>query len=184
MKLRERYRRLSLWNKIAFWGGVTSIVGFLLAFASFFVVPDNVAPARVPYPPSATAAEAFLKELGSLPVDRERVRLGCAAADEQACAVTSAYLDLFVQAGWPLTSERVERVQLGKPRAGVVLMKRGATTDPPPPGSGVWVQQSPSLVAIRSAFRKAGLPVSLAADATMPEGVIGVFVGPAPSEFK
>jgi hypothetical protein len=30
MKLRERYRRLTFWNKFAFWGSLASIVGLLL----------------------------------------------------------------------------------------------------------------------------------------------------------
>ncbi len=31
MKLRERYRRLNLWNKLAFWGSVASIAGLIVA---------------------------------------------------------------------------------------------------------------------------------------------------------
>jgi hypothetical protein len=35
MRLRERYRRLTLWNRISFWGSVTSFVGLAIAFWTF-----------------------------------------------------------------------------------------------------------------------------------------------------
>ncbi len=31
MTLRQRYRRLTLWNKVGFWGSVASLVGVLIA---------------------------------------------------------------------------------------------------------------------------------------------------------
>src|SRR5258708_7929507 len=36
MKLRERYRRLSLWNKVAFWGSICSIFG-----VAYLFLPDG-----------------------------------------------------------------------------------------------------------------------------------------------
>lgn len=36
MKLRERYNRLTLWNKVAFWGSIASIVGFIWCLLVFF----------------------------------------------------------------------------------------------------------------------------------------------------
>lgn len=37
MKLRERYRRLSLWNKVAFWGSVASIISIPTALLLFYI---------------------------------------------------------------------------------------------------------------------------------------------------
>jgi hypothetical protein len=37
MKLRERYSRLSLWNKIAFWGSLCSIVALIVAPLLWFI---------------------------------------------------------------------------------------------------------------------------------------------------
>jgi hypothetical protein len=42
MKLRERYRRLTLWNKIAFWGSIASIISIPTVFLfSYFQTPIN-----------------------------------------------------------------------------------------------------------------------------------------------
>lgn len=120
----------------------------------------------------------FVKALKAAPEPREAIRLGCPGADETACVLAGDFLELFNEAGWIVKSVGVERVSLSKPRSGVVLMKRGATTDPPPPGSGVWMLQTPSLLALETAFKSVGFDTEKAADATMPEGVIGVFIGP------
>ena len=36
---RARYRRLTLWNKIGFWGSLASLIGLLIAFFSFQETP-------------------------------------------------------------------------------------------------------------------------------------------------
>lgn len=70
---------------------------------------------------------------------------------------------------------------MGKPDAGVVLMKRGeGKLDPSDPKSGLWVQQSPSLQTLEKAFERLGMDAKQSAVAQMPEGVIGVFVGIEP----
>jgi hypothetical protein len=43
MKLSERYRRLNLWNKIAFWGSVCSIVGLVLYLLALIFVKSSTA---------------------------------------------------------------------------------------------------------------------------------------------
>jgi hypothetical protein len=40
MKLTERYHRLSLWNKIAFWGALASIAALLMGIV-FYIFPRN-----------------------------------------------------------------------------------------------------------------------------------------------
>lgn len=42
MKLRERYKRLTLWNKIAFWGSIASVVGVVLTVYTIFNAPKPV----------------------------------------------------------------------------------------------------------------------------------------------
>jgi hypothetical protein len=121
----------------------------------------------------------FVQELMALQSSREEIRLGCAAGSEDTCVLAGQFLDLFQEAGWIVRGDSVERAQLGKPRAGVVLMKRGVTQTPPPAGSGVWVLQTPSLECLKRAFSKIGMSPELASDAKMPEGVVGVFIGPS-----
>lgn len=54
LSLRQRYRRLSLWNKVAFWGSIASILALLITF---------LAPSWTPSAPSADqiAAAVFLR---------------------------------------------------------------------------------------------------------------------------
>ena len=40
MKLRERYKRLTIWNKLAAWGSLASIISIPIAFVLFFNQPD------------------------------------------------------------------------------------------------------------------------------------------------
>jgi hypothetical protein len=41
MKLRERYKRLTIWNKLAAWGSLASIISIPIAFVLFFNQPDG-----------------------------------------------------------------------------------------------------------------------------------------------
>jgi hypothetical protein len=169
MRLRERYRRLTLWNKIAFWGSVASV----LSLAALFI-PSRQQPPVL----SIANKKTFVQNLSSCPRPREDVRLSCPGADEQACVLAGEFLELFQAAQWKVVGDQVLRGQIGKPRRGIVLLKRGVTTSPPPPGSGVWVNMSPSLTALQRAFAGIGQHVETFADAAQPEGVITVFVGP------
>lgn len=168
MRLRERYRRLTLWNKVAFWGSVASITGLAVA----------VLPPRADHRLTPEQKRAFVAALSATPAPREVIRLSCPGADERACILAGEFLGLFQSAGWKVLDDSVVRGQLGKPRAGIVLLKRGVTTTPPPPGSGVWVEQSTSLIALQRAFAGLGMSIQQAADASQPEGAITVFVGP------
>jgi agmatine/peptidylarginine deiminase len=48
LKLRQRYRRLTLWNKIAFWGSITSIIGVLFLVHGVFYPPRHISyPLRI-----------------------------------------------------------------------------------------------------------------------------------------
>lgn len=178
MTIQERYRRLTLWNKIAFWGSITSFAGLIPVIASTFSEPQPLPAVQRSLRITSEQENEFVRALKSVPESRESVRLGCAAADEQACVLAGNFFDIFHKAGWTVRTIGVERVRLSIPRGGVVLMKHGERTDPPPPGSGVWVLQTPSSLAVESAFHAIGLHTEKNADATMPEGVIGIFIGP------
>lgn len=180
MRFQERYRRLTLWNKVAFWGSLASIFGLLLAVATMSM---QRAPTTAPQSPTEltpTQRQNFAHVLLAAPQPRESIRMGCAGADERACVLATQFLELFQQSGWSVVSNGVERVQLSSPRSGIVLLRRGTSAERPPAGSGVWVLQTPSLLTLENAFGALGLPVNKAADAAMPDGVIGVFVGPTP----
>ncbi len=43
MRLRERYRRLSFWNKIEFWGAIASILALILWLAAALMPPERKA---------------------------------------------------------------------------------------------------------------------------------------------
>lgn len=169
MRLCERYRRLTLWNKIAVWGSMASILGLVVSFLPSWPAQSILSPDR---------KREFIQTLAACPTPREQIRLSCPAADEQACILAGGLLELFSAADWNVLGDKVVRGQIGKPRRGIVLLKRGKTTQPPPPGSGVWVHMSPSLMTLQRAFAGLGLPVKTSANASQPEGVITVFVGP------
>lgn len=120
----------------------------------------------------------FIEALSSQPPPREEVMIGCPTASEEACVFAAQFIDLFQEAGWVVRGNQVERGMLGKPDAGVLLMKRGeGKLDPSDPWSGLWVQQSPSMQTLEKAFASVGIGTKQSAVARMPEGVIGVFIG-------
>jgi len=72
LKLRERYRRLSFWNKLGAIGACAGIIGILLAFLLWAISPDPVSPsdlqqtARALQDQSATQYEAESSQLARL----------------------------------------------------------------------------------------------------------------------
>jgi hypothetical protein len=110
---------------------------------------------------------------------REEIGLGCAAFSEEACVLAGQLLNVFREAGWVIQGNQVERVTLPKPLSGVALFKHGeGKLDPSNPKSGLWVEQTASLVTLRESFAKIGIEADTQADAQMPKGIIGVFIGP------
>ena len=59
MTFRERYRRLTIWNKAAFWGSAASILGLLVSLLAFW--PST---ARVPPPIHLTKVEFHEPRVG------------------------------------------------------------------------------------------------------------------------
>ena len=183
-----------LWNHVPVGWWWALVAAFITVFGLGVSVGQSEFYSRITTPAKATAARAesgkvdlglgsanadrFVNYLKTVPEPRERIRLGCAAADERACVLAGQLLDLFNRAGWTVLGDKVERVQLGKPTRAIVLFKRGEGDKPVAKGSGVWVAQTPSLQVLQGAFIAVGLVPEAAADATMPEGTIGVYVGP------
>lgn len=121
----------------------------------------------------------FVSLLKEQQQSREEIRLGCAAGSEEACVLAGQFLNLFLEAGWVVRGNQVERVVLSKPLAGVALFKHGeGKLDPSNPKSGLWVKQTTSLITLKHSFTKIGMETETQADAQMPKGVIGVFFGP------
>jgi len=121
---------------------------------------------------------AFIKALKAQTGPRYVVRIGCPPNSEEACVFAGHFLDFFREAGWVVEGNSIQRVQLGKPEAGILLVLHGTgTIDPTNPHSGLWVLQSPSLVTITKAFAGIGLTAGQRADQGMPEGVVAIHFG-------
>lgn len=121
----------------------------------------------------------FISRLEVQREPREKIRLGCAAFSEEACVLAGQFLKVFQEGGWAIQGNQVERVTLPKPLAGVALFKHGeGQHDSSNAKSGLWVEQTASLVTLRESFAKIGMEVDTQADAQMPKGIIGVFIGP------
>jgi len=180
-----RIRRLGI-RSIAFALGMIALLWLPTVIARIWPAKPRVAETQVETTPDpgyqqiegARRAE-FLRVLSSASGSRERIRMGCAASSEKACAFAGHLLELFTEAKWPLEENGVQRGVLRKPKFGIVLFKLGESKQEPPPGYGVWVVQTPALLTIREAFHTIGIQTDNSADPQMPEGVIGVFVGPA-----
>ena len=112
---------------------------------------------------------------------KEKIKLGCAGNDENACVFAGQLFGLFREAGWVVEGNKVGRVMLGIPLPGIALFRRGeGKLDSSNPKSGLWVKQTDSLSIVRTSFEKVGFPTEIMAEAKFTENVIGVFVGPYP----
>jgi len=126
----------------------------------------------------------FLVRLASETEPRERVRLGCPAANEEICVLVTPFVDAFKRGHFIVENNRVDRVTLGQAAAGVVLFKYGHADayNPQDPDQGVWVRQTPSMETIEEAFAQIGINLKQSADEALPEDVIGVYFSIEPYE--
>jgi hypothetical protein len=126
----------------------------------------------------AMVRQTFIEKLRGQSSSRERIRIGCANSNEEACVVAAQFLDLFREAGWKVEGNAVQRLVLPKPLSGVALFKHGTgVADPSNPHSGLWIEQTKSLLTVESAFTKVGIETTQHADASMPEGLVGIYFG-------
>jgi len=137
--------------------------------------------------------ERMTSLLKKAPQPHEPIQLGCPDTDDDACLVAGQLVNVFTGAGWDVLGDKVAPVRLGKPAPGITIMRRaegtGCTiedTDPeddwaPEPGSkGRCFRETPSVRAIRAAFASVEVRARRRGDVggALPEGVLGVFVGP------
>ncbi|MBA3239884.1 MAG: hypothetical protein H0T60_01495 [Acidobacteria bacterium] len=165
---------------------------FLLA-GVLIVVFGGVWQSRIekPVPPHRTwlrftdeERRRFIAALASQTEPRERVRIGCPAANEDICVLVTPFVDAFKRGHFVVENDRVERVTLGKPSAGVILFRYGHADafDPQDPDQGVWSKITPSLETIEAAFAEIGINSQSSADQQLPEDAVGIYFGIEPHE--
>lgn len=130
--------------------------------------------------------QKFIAVLASQTEPRERVRLGCPAANEEICILVTPFIDAFKRGHFIVENDRIERVTLGKPTGGVVLFKYGHADafNPQDPDQGVWVNISPSLATVENAFAEIGINAMTSADKSLPQDVIAVYFGIESMELR
>lgn len=126
----------------------------------------------------------FIATLASQTDPREHVRLGCPAANEDICILVTPFVDAFKRGHFIVENDRVERVTLGKPSAGVLLFRYGHADafNPQDPDQGVWTKITPSLETIEAAFAEIGINAQSLADENLPQDVVGIYFGVEPHD--
>jgi hypothetical protein len=162
---------------------INSVVSIFFMLLLVVIYGRLVWPAT-PYYHNLTSAErtTFINTLTSQKEPREELKFLCPVTREDLCVIATDYLEMFQRAGWKTPNGGIERGMYGKSFSGITIAKRpdGGIADPNNPDIGLWVQQSPSLVTIESAFRAVQMPLKASADQALPEGMISVYFGPAP----
>jgi hypothetical protein len=98
-------------------------------------------------------AAAFEKPLKDQREAHEEIQIACSNADEAACIYAEQFINLFLDAGWKVRGNRLDRVTLARPWAGVRIFKKGiGKLDPNNWRSGLWTKMSPSLENVYQAF--------------------------------
>jgi hypothetical protein len=154
----------------------------LVVSAAVWNRPQNQSPTTTSRPwlrLTEDERQKFIAVLASQTETRERVRLGCPAANEEICILVTPFIDAFKRGHFIVENDIIERVTLGKPTGGVVLFKYGHADafNPQDPDQGVWVKISPSLATVESAFAEVGINVTTSADESLPQDVIAIFFG-------
>jgi hypothetical protein len=109
------------------------------------------------------------------------VRVGCTANDEAACVLASQLIVQFQSAGWAVDKLPAERMMLPNALLGITIFAHGSgIADPSNSRSGLWVLQTPYLKTLKDALIALGINAQVTADATMPDGVFGIYCGPDP----
>jgi hypothetical protein len=126
----------------------------------------------------------FVATLASQKEQRERVRLGCPAANEDICVLAAPFIDAFKRGHFFVEGDQIYRVTLGKPTGGVIISSYGHADafDPQDPDQGKWVRQTPSLDTIEEAFAVIGINATGGADESLQNDVITVYFGIEPDE--
>ena len=111
------------------------------------------------------------------------VRLMCPPNDERECAMAGQFISLFGMAGWPLTSQAVEREFNGSPHSGVYFVLH-STADVDygkpefrKPGVGVWTEMPPAYYTAKKVFDRLGIKTDVVVGTSFPEHVLGIYFG-------
>ncbi len=190
-----------LWRRIAQWPTRLRLVCLLIASVLFSVVvgrqmlfqyriqhpipePDTVLKQFPERLLTLDEQRRFVTLLGNLR-DREKIRLRCPSNDEQVCTFAGQFIELFRTAGWALEGEKVDRLEPTKLGPGVLLLRRGeGTLEPSEPNLGLWVTQTPSLIAVKGTLTRIGIATGTAPDPDIPDGVIGISFGSGPYDKR
>ncbi len=122
--------------------------------------------------------EIFEKLLKEQTYPRELIQIACAQADENTCVYAAQFIDLFRESGWKIQDNRVARIALARPYAGVTLFKKGTGhLDPDNWRSGLWTTISPSFVNVCQAFENVGIEPEAGSNPDLAEDVITVYFG-------
>lgn len=113
----------------------------------------------------------------------KRLVLGC-AAPEDVCARVTPILEAFVDAGWRVRENSVERGFLGRPAFGAIILVHGEGTVPDPdnPNYGMWASlQNPERDTLLRALAELGLrDVKTMSTNKLGENEIQLVFGPQP----
>lgn len=113
------------------------------------------------------------------------VRVGCDDQSEQSCLAAGRFLLAISEAEWKIDSNRVFRMQQLIPKEGITVAWNDRNAEKYknlPPHQGFWHPMSPSELTFYWAFRGMDIPVNGVNDPSLPEGTIGIYVGPEPQK--
>jgi hypothetical protein len=154
-------------------------------------------------PPTPQTAPVERKNLGSairpydLPDERRNevlallappptanaLKVGCVGWSDRSCAAAGKFIVLLSQAGWTINENHVFRMDTAIPSEGVSIISLPEPGPPQPPHLGRWHAMNASEVALMAAFAEMGLKYTGSSDASLPNGVTGVYFGPEPTEL-
>lgn len=122
---------------------------------------------------------AFETPLKEQQASRDEIQVLCPQMDEGTCIYAAQYVNIFRDAGWTVQSNKVERVIMESPLAGITIFRKGTgSPDPNNWRSGVWTRVTPSLVSVAQAFENVGIEPGSGNNPQLPEGAIAVYFGP------
>lgn len=144
------------------------------------VEPKNLGSSVRPYDLPDERRNELLTLLAPPPA-ANALKIGCVGWSDRACAAAGKFVVLLSQAGWTINENRVFRMDTAIPAEGVSIISLPEPGPPLPPHLGRWHQMNPSEVTLMAAFAEMGLKYTGSSDASLPNGVTGVYFGPEPT---
>jgi hypothetical protein len=123
--------------------------------------------------------QAYQKPLGRQKDAKERIQILCPANDESSCIYAQQFVDVFLDAGWNVEGNAINRVIMKVPTAGVTILTRGeGQLDPKNWRSGLWVDWTPSFISVSQAFEDIGIEPESYATLEQRKDEIALYFGP------